>query len=208
MTLGQKLRYLRTVEGHMRGAGRPMTQLEVVAAMQRELRKTLSQSYLSQIENGARPHLTNTTRTLLAKFFKVHPGFLVDDPKGRGANLESDLATTEGKLDVWFVHLAERFQSDGEVSDALMGIAGQKDTRGALLLLGAILEVPGLATRVRALVKQQRAGATPLSTSSASSTSLVSSTLTTSTSSKTASTTSPPASNGKAPSKRRRTGQK
>ena len=41
----------------------------------------LSQSYLSQIESGARPHLTNTTRLLLAKFFKVHPGYLVDDPE-------------------------------------------------------------------------------------------------------------------------------
>jgi hypothetical protein len=152
MTLGQKVKYLRVVEGNLRGLGRTMTQVEVVRAMQRELRRTLSQSYLSQIENGSRPHLTNTTRTLLAKFFKVHPGFLVDDPRGANANLESDLGTTEGKLDVWFVHLAERFEDDIEVSEALMRIAAQKNTRNAILLLGSILEVPGLATRMRAMV--------------------------------------------------------
>lgn len=152
MTLGQKLKYLRAVEGNMRGLGRSMTQVEVARAMQRELRRKVSQSYLSQLENGARPHLTSTTRALLARFFKVHPGFLVDDPKGFDASLESDLGTTEGKLDVWFVHLAERFDRDAEVSSALMRIAGQKDTRGAIVLLGAILDDPALAGRVQSML--------------------------------------------------------
>ena len=152
MKLGQKIRYLRTVEGSLRGLGRPMTQLEVVRAMKRELKKALSQPYLSQIESGKRPHLTATTRTLLARFFHVHPGFLVDDPRGFDANLESDLGTSEGKLDVWLVHLAERFENDVEVSEALVRIAGQKDTRGALVLLGSILAVPGMEARVRALL--------------------------------------------------------
>jgi len=152
MTLGQKVRYLRTVEGSLRGLGRPMTQVEVARAMKRELKKSMSQSYLSQIENGVRPHLTRTSRTLLARFFKVHPGFLVDDPKGFDADLNSDLATSEGKLDVWLLHLAERFANDGPVSDALARIAGHKDTRGAVLLLGAILESPALAARIKSLV--------------------------------------------------------
>jgi transcriptional regulator with XRE-family HTH domain len=147
MKLGQKIRYLRRVEGNLRGLGRPMTQAEVVRAMQREVRRNLSQSYLSQIESGARPHLTNTTRTLLAKFFKVHPGFLVDDPKGYHADLKADLGTTEGKLDVWLLQGAERFRNDPELSAALMRIAGQKDSRSAILLLGTILEMPGLNGR-------------------------------------------------------------
>lgn len=155
MRLGQKIRYLRTVEGTLRGLGRPMTQLEVVQAMKRELRKTLSQPYLSQIESGRRPHLTATTRALLARFFRVHPGFLVDDPRGFDANLESDLGTTEGKLDVWLVHLAERFENDAEVSDALVRIAGQRDTRGAIVLLGSILAATGLEQRVRAMVARK-----------------------------------------------------
>src|ERR1700733_9352227 len=96
MKLGQKIRYLREVEGSLRGLGRPMTQLELVRALGAEVgksgpgkgktdkskRKTISQSYLSQIENGTRPHMTQSSRALLAKFFKVHPGFLVDDPEG------------------------------------------------------------------------------------------------------------------------------
>src|SRR5262245_48211649 len=87
MTLGDKLRYLREMEGTLRGLERAMTQQEIVRAIREELGKTISQSYLSQIENGARPHLTNSTRMLLARFFKVHPGYLVDDPEGYSTEL-------------------------------------------------------------------------------------------------------------------------
>src|SRR4029077_7064130 len=79
MTLGEKLRYLRQLEGTLRGLGREMTQQEVVRAIKKEARGSISQSYLSQIESGSRRHLTNDTRLLLSKFFKVHPGYLVDD---------------------------------------------------------------------------------------------------------------------------------
>jgi len=82
MTLGDKIRYLREMEGTLRGLNREMTQQEVVRAIRKELHQSISQSYLSQIENGSRQHLTNTTRMLLANFFKVHPGYLVDDPEG------------------------------------------------------------------------------------------------------------------------------
>jgi transcriptional regulator with XRE-family HTH domain len=65
MKLGEKIRYLREVEGSLRGLGRPMTQLELVRAMRAELGgrgrgKSISQSYLSQIENGSRPHMTQS----------------------------------------------------------------------------------------------------------------------------------------------------
>ncbi|MGB7583461.1 MAG: transcriptional regulator, partial [Terriglobales bacterium] len=66
MTLGDKIRYLREVEGSLRDLGRPMTQLELTRAVRKETGKTISQSYISQIENGGRPHLTQSTRTLLA----------------------------------------------------------------------------------------------------------------------------------------------
>ena len=150
MTLGEKIRYLREVEGSLRGLERPMTQLEVVHALRKELGrgKSISQSYLSQIESGARPHMTQSSRALLATFFKVHPGFLVDDPEGYHAELTSDLRTTEGKLDVWLLQGSERFASDPEVSDVLIKCAREKDTRRCLLLLGAVLENPGLADRL------------------------------------------------------------
>jgi transcriptional regulator with XRE-family HTH domain len=148
MTLGEKIRYLREVEGSLRELGRPMTQLEVVNAVKKELGKSISQSYLSQIENGSRRHMTQSTRTLLARFFKVHPGFLVDDPEGFHTELVSDLRTTEGRLDVWLLQGSERFAGDQEVSDVLIKVARHKDTRGCLLLLGAILDTPGLAERL------------------------------------------------------------
>jgi transcriptional regulator with XRE-family HTH domain len=148
MKLGEKIRYLREVEGSLRGLARPMTQQELVKAIRRELHQSISQSYLSQIENGARPHMTQSSRALLAKFFKVHPGFLVDDPEGYHTELTSDLRTTEGQLDVWLLQGSERFIGDPEVSDVLIKAAREKDTRRSLLLLGAILDTPGLAERL------------------------------------------------------------
>ena len=150
MKLGEKIRYLREVEGSLRGLNRPMTQLELVRALREELGEgnSISQSYLSQIENGARPHMTQSSRALLAKFFKVHPGFLVDDPDGYHAELTSDLRTTEGQLDVWLLQGSERFANDPEVSKVLIKAAREKDTRRCFLLLGAILDTPGLADRL------------------------------------------------------------
>jgi len=157
MTLGDKIRYLREVEGSLRYLGRPMTQLELVGAIRKEQRKTISQSYISQIENGSRRHMTQSSRTLLAKFFKVHPGFLVDDPEGFHAELTSDLRTTEGKLDVWLLQGSERFASDTEVSEVLIKLAREKDTRRCLILLGAILDTPGLAERLLEALKPEAA---------------------------------------------------
>jgi len=148
MTLGEKIRYLREVEGSLRGLGRPMTQLELVKNVRKEQGKAISQSYISQIENGSRRHMTQSSRTLLAKFFKVHPGFLVDDPPGYHTELTSDLRTTEGKLDVWLLQGSERFASDPEVSAALIKAAREKDTRRCFILLEAILDTPGLAERL------------------------------------------------------------
>ncbi len=148
MKLGEKIRYLREVEGSLRGLNRPMTQQELLRAIKAETRKTISQSYLSQIESGKRRHMTQSSRTLLANFFKVHPGFLVDDPEGYHTELTSDLRTTEGKLDVWLLQGSEHFAGDAEVSDSLLKLARQKDTRSCLLLMGEILNTPGLADRL------------------------------------------------------------
>ena len=148
MTLGEKIRYLREVEGSLRGLNRPMTQQELMKGVKTETGKSISQSYLSQIEGGKRPHMTQSSRTLLARFFKVHPGFLVDDPEGYHAELVSDLRTTEGQLDVWLLQGSERFASDPDVCDVLIKVARDKDTRRCLLLLGEILNTPGLADRL------------------------------------------------------------
>lgn len=156
MKLGEKIRYLREVEGSLRELGRPMTQLELIKEIKKELGKAISQSYISQIENGSRPHMTQSTRALLAKFFKVHPGFLVDDPEGYHAELTSDLRTTEGKLDVWLLQGSERFASDPEVSEVLIKLA-RENTRQCFILLGAILDTPGLGERLLEALKPEAA---------------------------------------------------
>ena len=148
MNVGDKLRYLRKVEGTLRGLGRDMSQQEVARAMEKDLGRSISQSYLSQIESGARPHMTNTTRQLLAKFFKVHPGFLVSDPEGFHDELVSDVRMLEDKLDLWLVNGAERFRNDPEVSKALVSLAKHDDSRKCLMLLRAILETPELVDRL------------------------------------------------------------
>jgi len=155
MTLGDKLRSLRSVEGSLRGLGRPMTQFELATAMKRELGRGLSQAYLSQIESGARPHLTHTTRELLARFFKVYPGFLVDDPEGYTSGLQSDLRAEDAKIDSWLFGGVEQFSADPSLSEALLTIAEVDDSRRALLLLGEILRVPGLADRLHEVLRPE-----------------------------------------------------
>jgi transcriptional regulator with XRE-family HTH domain len=155
MKLGEKIRYLREVEGSLRGLNRAMSQQELVRAIDAETGSKLSQSYLSQIESGARPHLTNTTRQLLAGFFKVHPGYLVDDPEGYSPELQSELRHVEDKLDLWLVSGAERFRRDPELKHALLTLARHEQSRECLLLLEAILETPGLMPRLAEVLQKQ-----------------------------------------------------
>jgi transcriptional regulator with XRE-family HTH domain len=156
MKLGEKIRYLREVEGNLRGLNRAMTQQELMKAIRAELGTPMSQSYLSQIESGARPHLTNTTRQLLAKFFKVHPGYLVDDPDGYHPELLSDARTLEDKLDLWLVSGAERFRRDPALRQSLLALARHKDTRRCLLLLETVMETPGLVERLLEVLRPER----------------------------------------------------
>ena len=164
MRLGDKIRYLREVEGNLRGLGRAMTQQELVKAIQREVdaaedpetgRRGISQPYLSQIENGTRPHLTNSSRMLLAKFFKVHPGYLVDDPEGFHPELLSEIRTSEDKLDLWLVAGAERFRRDPPLRAALLTLAQHADSRKCLLLLEAVLKTPELVDRLLQVLRPE-----------------------------------------------------
>lgn len=161
MTLGEKLRYLRLVEGTLRGLEREMTQAEVSRNLKRELGDSISQAYLSQIESGARPHMTNKTRMLLARFFKVHPGYLVSDPEGFHTELTSDVSAIEDKLDMWLIQGAERFRRDPDVSLALLALAKHADSRRCLVLMREILETPNLAERLLQVLKPERSGLAP-----------------------------------------------
>ena len=156
MKLGEKLKYLREVEGTLRGLNREMSQQDVIRAIKLELGESISQSYLSQIESGARPHLTNSTRQLLARFFKVHPVYLVDDPEGYHTELISDVRSAEDQLDLWLVEGWERFQRDPAVSQALLSLAKHDDSRKCLMLLEEIIDTPGLIDRLFQVLKPEQ----------------------------------------------------
>ena len=158
MRLGEKIKYLREVEGSLRGLNRAMSQLELTRAIETETGSKFSQSYLSQIESGARPHLTNTTRQTLSQFFKVHPGYLVDDPEGYHPELLSEVRNLEDKLDLWLVSGAERFRRDPEMKSALLTLARHVHSRECLLLLESILETPGLAPRLMEVLGKTGSG--------------------------------------------------
>jgi transcriptional regulator with XRE-family HTH domain len=148
MTLGQKLRQLRHLEGELRGLGRELSQSELVRAIKSETGRTISQSYLSLIEKGARKHLSHDSRQLLARFFKVHPGYLVNDPPGYQTELQSDLGSIETRLDRWLLDGAARFAHDPPLATALERLAQHADTRRCLVLLGEMMAMPGLVDRL------------------------------------------------------------
>ena len=148
MDVAEKVRYLRVVEGQLRGLNREMTQKEVVQAIRNEMGEAISQPYLSQLESGRRKHLTNTTRLMLARFFRVHPGYLVDDPEGYHTELVSDIRLAEDKLDLWLIQGAERFRRDYRLAETLLAVARHENSRKCLLLLGEVLKNPELVDRL------------------------------------------------------------
>lgn len=148
MTLAQKLRQLRQLEGELRGLGRELSQSELVRAIKADTGRTLSQSYLSLIEKGSRKHLSHDSRQLLARFFKVHPGYLVTDPPGYHTELQSDLGSIETRLDRWLLEGASRFAHDPALATALERLAHHTDTRRCLVLLGEMMAMPGLVDRL------------------------------------------------------------
>jgi transcriptional regulator with XRE-family HTH domain len=148
MTLGEKLSRLRTLEGHARGFDRPLTQVEVSRAVREELRGSISQAYLSQIESGKRRHLTSDTRALLARFFGVHPGHLVDDLEDVPPLPPRKRRAIDAELDLWLVDGSEKFAKDRELSRALVAIARHENSRDCLRLLASLVDNRPLIDRL------------------------------------------------------------
>ena len=122
MTLAEKLKSLRTQEGKARGLDRALTQSEVSRLIRAETGKGFTQAYLSQLESGKRRHLTAGSRHLLARFFSVHPGYLVDDPPARSAG-----RTTKSPLARWLAQAAEQArQVDPGVASVLRELAADR----------------------------------------------------------------------------------
>jgi len=136
MELREKLVQLRMRAGEARGLGRPMTQMEVTTALRDELGLSLSQAYLSQLERGKRVHLSNTSREALARFFQVHPGYLVSDlpdatayfsapetlQKVPGLALAPDLVAPVRQRGV--TSFADRGRRDSEIGEPMLSRIG------------------------------------------------------------------------------------
>jgi transcriptional regulator with XRE-family HTH domain len=152
MRLAEKLRHLREIEGQLRGRGRPLSKTEVVSLMKSEIGESLSLPYLSQIESGARPHLTASSRELLARFFRVHPSYLVGDPDGYEETLSTPVESLTPSLTDWLVRRAEEQRADPELYEALLRLASEPDPRATLIALGHALAEHQGPTPVRAVV--------------------------------------------------------
>jgi transcriptional regulator with XRE-family HTH domain len=145
MNLSEKIKHLREVEGELRGFGRAMTQMEVVRAMQEELGETISQAYLSQLENGKRVHLTATSRDLLARFFKVQPGYLVSDLADFSTDLLSELEGLEGEGDrllTWLEASAEEWRAEPLIQLFFERLASVENPRRYIAFFTELLDIP------------------------------------------------------------------
>jgi transcriptional regulator with XRE-family HTH domain len=129
MNLAEKMKHLRAVEGELRELKRPMTQMEVVKAMQEELGETISQAYLSQLESSKRLHLTASSRDLLARFFKVHPGYLVSDPLDYSTDLLTDLEQDTDHLHNWLIASVAEWHTEPTLQDVLQCLAASEEPR-------------------------------------------------------------------------------
>ncbi|HZS78062.1 MAG TPA: hypothetical protein VFA41_15740 [Ktedonobacteraceae bacterium] len=142
MNLAEKIKHLREVEGELRGLGRPMTQMEVVKAMQEEMNETLSQAYLSQLENGKRLHLTATSRDLLARFFKVQPGYLVSDLPDYSTDLLTDIESETDRLNTWLIASAEEWSAEPLLAEFFERLASSEDPRAYIELFNRLVDLP------------------------------------------------------------------
>lgn len=156
MRLGEKLRTLRELEGACRGFPRELSKAEVVKLIHVELAERISLPYLSQLEAGKRTHMTNKTRLLLARFFRVHPGYLVDDPEEFHRHVATPLPVHTDPLVEWLQVGAARFRHDRLVSETLGRLAGYPDRRKALRLLRELLAMPVLMDRLLHTVETKK----------------------------------------------------
>jgi len=142
MNLSEKIKHLREVEGELRGLNRPMTQTEVVKAMQEELNESITQAYLSQLENGKRVHLTASSRDLLSRFFKVQPGYLVSDLPDYSTDLLTDMGYDADRLETWLLASAEEWRSEALIQMFFSRLANVENPRHYIALFHELLDLP------------------------------------------------------------------
>lgn len=149
MKLAEKLELLRSLEGSLRGLKKPLSKSDVARLVEEEQGESISIAYLSQLESGKRPHMTETTRDLLARFYKVHPSFFVSDPEGFESSVTS-ISLYENRFDSWLISGAQQFaDTDPELAEALRNLANHEASRAMLLLVEEIIRDGDLLARLR-----------------------------------------------------------
>src|SRR5215467_4721019 len=134
MSLSEKIKHLREVEAELRGLNRPMTQMEVVNAMQEELNESINQTYLSQLENGKRVHLTTSSRDLLSRFFKVQPKYLVSDLPDFSTDLLTDIDYETDRLNTWLLASTKEWRVEPSIQKFFERLANAEDPHHLITL--------------------------------------------------------------------------
>ncbi len=163
MLLQDKIKHLRLTEGLVRGLGREMTKAEVLRAMETEMGQSVSHAYMCQLESGVRDHMSPGTRSLLATFFKVHPGYLVSDPPDYQEELaapmflaETAAVTAAGpgpSLSGNPTQAAAPAGKDFTAKRLLQRVLEQDDPEVYLHLMERLLDHPALAKQLHDVLK-------------------------------------------------------
>ncbi|WP_126628102.1 transcriptional regulator [Dictyobacter alpinus] len=118
-----------------------MTQMEVVKMMHQELGESISQAYLSQLESAKRLHLTASSRDLLSRFFKVHPGYLVNDPPDYSTDLTTEVGQDTDRLATWLLASAAEWRKEPVLSELLHLLAEVEEPRRYLAVFRTFMEL-------------------------------------------------------------------
>lgn len=85
---------------------------------------------------------------MLAKFFKVHPGYLVDDLEDMPHAPMRPRRGLDDRLDLWLIEGSQEFADDARLSEALLQIAKHPKSRECLIVFGSIVENRELIERL------------------------------------------------------------
>jgi hypothetical protein len=113
------------------------------------------------LESGKRVHLTASSRDLLSRFFKVHPGYLVSDPPDFSTDLlsadlfpENDLPAD--RLSSWLATSASEWADDPSIQAFLTRLASVEEPREYLGFFARLLDLP--LPRLERLLQELQSG--------------------------------------------------
>ena len=131
MKLGEKIRYLREVEGSLRGLDRAMSQQELVRAIEaRDRLEAEPELPLADRKRRAAPpdqHHAADSGAVFQGASRLPGG---RSRRATRPELQSELRNVEDKLDLWLVAGAERFRRDPELKQALLTLARHEHYAG------------------------------------------------------------------------------